>query len=97
MITLLERRPPDSWEGFAPPRDTRMNPDHASTYELIKALYAIDPSAAEIVVGPVAVRFNRLPALPEGPSPGGKSAAELELENAELKMKLSQYGAEDIY
>jgi len=72
-----------------------MNDDHRSTYELIKALHALDPSAAEIVVGPVAVRFNRLPALPDNATSGGKTAAELELEVAELKMKLSQYAPEE--
>ena len=75
-----------------------MTPDHDSTYQLIKALHALDPSAAEIVVGPVAVRFNRLPALADNAlSMGGKTAAELELEVAELKMQLSQMGSEDIF
>lgn len=68
-----------------------MNDDHSSTYELIKALHALDPSAAEIVVGPVAVRFNRLPALPgDHMSDSGKTVSELELQVAELRMKLSQ-------
>ena len=73
-----------------------MTPEHDSTYQLIKALHALDPSAAEIVVGPVAVRFNRLPALPESAT-GGKSVSELELQVAELKMKLAQAGGEDLF
>lgn len=72
-----------------------MTPADASIYELVKALYAIDPSAAEIVVGPVAVRFNRLPALPEGKqAPDAQRAEELEVEVKALRMRLSQVDPE---
>lgn len=67
-----------------------MTPEHTSTLELVRALHALDPSAAEIVVGDVAVRFNRLPAMPDVRL-DHHTVDDLKVEVAALKMRLSQH------
>lgn len=73
-----------------------MTPEHASTLELIRELHALDPSAAEIVVGEVAIRFNRLPAMPAD-AVDAEAMAELKVENALLREQLGNASAESLY
>ena len=74
-----------------------MTPEHASAFELIRSVHALDSSVSSVRVGDVVVRFNRAAIVPVASFEPSRRDAELEAEVAVLRMKLSQADPEGVY